>query len=162
MSSLRAALALGLDFPVACILSIGLRVMYGAFPYISPIDIPSIRSDSTRTQLEDVPVVQTYFTRSELVDLYRGSSIGKQRGLIRRAIDMGHVISFWAMAADSKTHLVDANTLERFQRGTWADEVVQRRCRRVDVLPLWRGGPISVAGHSWFVDKLFGIKVYKP
>ena len=162
LSSLRASLALGLDFPVACVLSIGLRVMYGSFPFNSSIDIASISSGHLRTQLEDVPVEKNHFTRADLVDLYQNSSTSRQRGPIRRAIDTGHVISFWAMAADSKSHLVDAATLKRFQKGTWADEVVQRRSRRVDVLPLWRGGPISVSGHSWFVDKLFGVKVYQP
>lgn len=161
LSSLRAALALGLDFPVACILSIGLRVTYGSFPFTSPIDIPSVPPSSLRTQLEDAPVDKQQYSCADLVNLYRHSPTSSQRGPIRRAIDTGHVVSFWAMAADTKTHMVNAETLKKFQKGTWAEEIVERRRQRNDVLPFWRGGPISVAGHSWFVGKLFGVRVYE-
>jgi hypothetical protein len=40
-------------------------------------------------------------------------------------------------------------------------EIERRRKDRSQVLPLWRGGPISVSGHSWFVGKLFGVEVYR-
>jgi len=162
LSSLRAALALGLDFPVACILAIGLRVAYGSFPFVKPVDIRSVPSASLRTQLEDVKVEKSHYTRSDLVKLYNQSPTSQNSGPIKRAIDASHVISFWAMTASTKTHLVDADSLKRFQTGAWADDVMERRRRRSDILPLWRGGPISAAGHSWFVRRLFGVRVYEP
>ena len=65
------------------------------------------------------------------------------------------------MAADTSSHTVSKEDVERFQQGNWEDAVVERRRELGDVLPLWRGGPIWVGGHSWAVQKLLGVKVYK-
>lgn len=163
LSAIKSSLSLGLDFPVACFLSIGLRLTYANFPWLSPVDVHSIPSSQFRTQLEDVPLNQGHYSRSDLVNLYYQS---ESRGGIAGLYDYLHVNSFWMIAADTKTHLVDANTVKAFQEGEWEEGVVKRRkSRRRDVgevLPLWRGGPISVTGHSWFVSKLFGVRVYEP
>jgi len=166
LSSLRASLALGLDFPVALTLSIGLRILYSPFPYLSPVDIPSIPQSSWRTQLEDAKLTSDTYTRADLLDLYHASPKYNRSDPLTRSIDTMHVISFWAMTADVDSGLVKRADVERFQQGEWEGEVVKRRRSRRrgegDVLPLWRGGPISVAGHSWFVRKLFGVRVYEP
>lgn len=168
-SSLKSFLSLGLDFPVACALAFGLRVTYSPFPnYWSPVDITAIPPSSMRTQLEDVPLNGHTYSRSDLVNLYQQSSLGddKHKGMIRRIYDLAHVNAFWMIAADVDSHTVDEGTVRRFQEGTWGEAVVRRRKSRRkgvgEVLPLWRGGPISVVGHSWFVRKLFGVRVYEP
>lgn len=76
-------------------------------------------------------------------------------------IDQGHIISFWAMAASTRTHKVSREDVERFQQGCWEEAVAKRRRGRGDVLPLWRGGPIWTGGHSWAVRRLLGVKVYQ-
>ena len=165
LSSLRASLALGLDFPVALTLSIGLRILYAPFPYLSPVDIPSIPQSSWRTQLEDAKLTVDTYTRADLLHLYHSSAKYNRSDPLTRSVDTMHVISFWAMTADVGSGLVSRRDVERFQAGEWEGEVVRRRRSRRrgegDVLPLWRGGPISVAGHSWFVRKLFGVRVYE-
>jgi hypothetical protein len=166
LSSLRASLALGLDFPVALTLSIGLRLLYAPFPYLSPVDIPSVPQSYWRTQLEDVKLTADTYTRADLLHLYQSSLKYNRSDPLSRSIDTMHVMSFWAMTADVSTGLVKRADVERFQEGDWERDVVKRRRTRRqgegDVLPLWRGGPISVAGHSWFVRKLFGVRVYEP
>lgn len=166
-SSLHSFLSLGLDFPVACALSFGLRITYSPFPhYFTPIDISRIPPTSLRTQLEDVPLNQHTYTRSDLVNLYTGSSAAQRKGWIGWIYDYTHVNSFWAIAADTETHLVDERMVRRFQEGTWGEAVREKRKSRRkgvgEVLPFWRGGPISVVGHSWFVRRLFGVRVYEP
>ncbi|KAK1921074.1 hypothetical protein DB88DRAFT_122767 [Papiliotrema laurentii] len=164
LSSIKASLALGLDFPVACALSIGMRVLYAPFPYLSPINISSITPGQSRSQLEHAPDNQQYYSRADLVRSYWQSP--REVGMVHTILDLMHVVSFWAIAADVRTGLVDADTLRAFQQGEWQQGVVRRRkSRRRDVgevLPLWRGGPIIVSGHSWFVKTLFGVRVYEP
>ena len=67
----------------------------------------------------------------------------------------------WALAADVKTGRIEGEDIVAFQKGTLLKEIERRRKDRSQVLPLWRGGPISVSGHSWFVGKLFGVEVYR-
>jgi hypothetical protein len=65
------------------------------------------------------------------------------------------------MAANAHTHKVSREDVERFQQGEREEAVAKRRPGRHDVLPLWRGGPIITAGHSWAVKKLLGVRVYE-
>ena len=68
----------------------------------------------------------------------------------------------WALAADVKSGLLHGGDVELFTKGDVLKEVAERRRNsREQVLPLLRGGPISVAGHSWVVGKVFGVEVYK-
>jgi hypothetical protein len=76
-------------------------------------------------------------------------------------IDQGHIISFWAMAANTRTHTVSREDVGRFQHGEWEETISKHRTYRGNVLPLWRGGPIWVGGHSWAVRKLLGVRVYE-
>ncbi|KAF2023020.1 hypothetical protein EK21DRAFT_81762 [Setomelanomma holmii] len=161
ISSLRAATSIGLDFPVALFLSISLRLLYTPYPYIfSPINIERIPRSKHRTQLSDANLLKSKssYTCTDLLHLLRPEP-GK--GFVKHAIDQGHVVGFWAMAADTKSHRVSREDVERFQAGEWEGEIVKRRRGRRDVLPLWRGGPIWVGGHSWAVRRVLGARVYE-
>ena len=91
--------------------------------------------------------------------MFRDSKEGS--GGLKGLIDQGHVVGFWTMAASARTHTVLREDVERFQQGEWEDAVVKRRRGKGDVLPLWRGGPIWVGGHSWAVWRLLGVRVYE-
>jgi hypothetical protein len=158
LSGIRAAVSLGLDFPIAVLLSLSLRLMYAPFPYLSPINIERLPRSAQRTQLSDAKLSKSEYTCSELLGLL-GSRSG--RGFVSHKLDQGHIIGFWAMAADARTHTVSRGDVERFQQGEWEESVAKRRRERNDVLPLWRGGPIIVQWHSWAVRKLLGVRVYE-
>ena len=78
-------------------------------------------------------------------------------------VDWLHVVNLWTLAAEKETGLVSKRDFELFQRGQLLDDLARRRRtgRGQWVVPLVRGGPIWVGGHSWFVGKLFGVDVYK-
>lgn len=161
LSALRAGIALGLDLPVAIVLSLSLRILYAPFPLVwSPILVDKIPESAHRTQLSSVnlPRDKSEYTCSELLRL-----LGRGTGtsFLNHKIDQGHIIGFWAMAADARTNTVSRADVERFQHGEWEEKVVEKRRGREDVLPLWRGGPIWVGGHSWAVRKLLGVRVYE-
>jgi hypothetical protein len=160
LSALRAACALGLDFPVSVVLSLSLRLMYAPFPYLSSIDVNKIPQTLHRTQLSHATLSKskTQYTCSELLQLL---DTEPQKGFLKHKIDQGHIVGFWAMAADARTHTVSKDDVERFQQGEWEEAVTKRRRSRDDVLPFWRGGPIWTAGHSWAVRNLLGVRVYE-
>jgi hypothetical protein len=114
LSGVRAAVSLGLDFPVAVLLSLSLRLMYTPFPYLSPINIEQIPRSAHRTQLSDANLSKSEYTCSELLHLL-GSGPGKS--FVNHKIDQGHVIGFWTMAANTRTHTVSRGDVERFQQG---------------------------------------------
>ena len=159
-SALKGACALGLDFPVSVILSLGLKLLYTPFN-LAGINITDIPQASHRSQLSNVtlPTAKKDFTCSELLRL-----LDRERnpGFVKHKIDQGHIIGFWSMAASTRTHTVGRDDVERFQHGEWGTAVTERRRNSDEILPLWRGGPIWAGGHSWAVDKLLGVKVYKP
>jgi hypothetical protein len=159
LSGMRAAASLGLDFPVAVLLGVSLRILYAPFPYVfSPINIERIPPSEHRAQLSDAKLEKDEYTCSDLLKILPRDA-GK--GFLKHTIDQGHIVSFWAMAANTKTHTVGRDDVERFQRGDWAENVARRRRGREDVLPLWRGGPIIVSWHSWAIRKVLGVRVYE-
>lgn len=159
LSGIRAALSLGLDFPVALLFSLSLRLMYSPFPNVwSTINVETIPRSIHRTQLDTVELSKSDYTCSDLLGLL---DTGPRKGFLKHKIDQGHVIGFWAMAANTKTHTVARSDVKRFQQGEWEESVARRRRERNDVVPLWRGGPIIVSWHSWTVKKVFGVKVYE-
>lgn len=158
-SGLKAAVSLGLDFPVAVMLSLSLRLMYAPFPNIfSTINIEQIPRHAHRTQLSDAKLSQRDYSCNELLSLLKDEP-GK--GFIKHKIDQGHIVGLYAMAANSRTNRVSREDIERFQHGEWEEAVMKRRRGRGDVVPLWRGGPIWVGGHSWAVKKVLGVRVYE-
>ncbi|WVW79038.1 hypothetical protein I302_101001 [Kwoniella bestiolae CBS 10118] len=167
LSALRQLLNLGLNFPLSFAIAIGLKIICNPFPqYFRSVHVPSLQPTAIRTQLEHVKIDQPSYSLSGVISLYSNDQSHRSQGLTARAIDFGHVVSFWCMAADQKTGLVEAEDVKRFQTGDWTRPVEQRRRSRLpgkgDVVPFWRGGPILVAPHSWFVKKLFGVSVYEP
>lgn len=129
--SLRASLALGLDFPVALISSIGLPLLYGnAGLLYSNINVQHVKTE--RTMLEDVKLRQASYSRADLLQLASGSGW----------IDWFHVLSLWGLAADNSGR-VSSDDVSLFQRGQLLPELERRRRDRSNVLPLLRGGPIS-------------------
>lgn len=154
--SLRANLSLGLDFPVALVGAIGIQSIYGnTRPFLSgPFNVIEIdRVSSERNMLEDVDLLSIPSDGIERKALVASSGANT-------LLDRMHVMGLWALAADKQGRL-SSNDIRKFQKGTMLFELEKRRKDRSDVLPLRRGGPISVAGHSWFVEKLFGVKVYQ-
>ena len=167
LSALKGGLGIGLDFPVAFTLALGLRCMFSPFPFLSPGTLSATGSGwRARNQLDNVELDKgkDSYTLRDLIGLYN-SDPKAGRGIISRQIDKAHIASLWIFGADRQTLTVDKDDVERFRRGDWADSLAKRRRWRMpgdeNVLPLWRGGPISATGHSWFVDKLFGVKVYQ-
>ncbi|CAA9957850.1 hypothetical protein PTMSG1_01429 [Pyrenophora teres f. maculata] len=164
-SALRASVKIGLDFPVAALLSLSLRILYAPYPFFwAPIYIDEIPTSLHRTQLASatLPKAKPHYTCSELLALLHQSEQGGAagKGWVKHMIDQGHVVGFWTMAADAGTHVVGSEDVERFQQGEWERAVVERRRGRSDVLPWWRGGPIWVGGHSWAVGRVLGVEVY--
>jgi hypothetical protein len=159
LSALRAAVSLGLDFPIAAVLILSLRLMYAPYPYVLlTINIEKIPQSLHRIQLSDFKLSQQDYTFSELLALLKPDS---NKGFIKHKVDQGHIVRFWTMAANAHTHKVSREDVERFQQGEREEAVAKRRPGRYDVLPLRRGGPIITAGHSWAVKKLLGVRVYE-
>lgn len=155
--SLRGNLAIGLDFPVAVGMALGYHAMYGNtrpffFGPFNGIEIAKVQSQRNmleQVKLDEVPA-RGMGRKSLLAASYPNSFIEKT-----------HVWGLWAFAA-SREGYISAHDIELYQQGVMLFELEKRRKDNRDhVLPLYRGGPISVAGHSWFVDKLFGVKVYQ-
>jgi hypothetical protein len=149
--SLYGNLSLGLDFPVAFAIALGRHLFLKNTGFFSlNIHIPSVPTKVTLLDGIDVEEKKSY-SCSELV------SLAGKNGLAGQADAVG----VWALAADVKTGRIEGEDVVAFQKGTLLREIERRRKDRSQVLPLWRGGPISVSGHSWFVGKLFGVEVYQ-
>ncbi|KAK3113183.1 hypothetical protein LTR53_009782 [Teratosphaeriaceae sp. CCFEE 6253] len=151
--SLRGNLALGLDFPAALAIAVGRHLVFRNTGFLSlGIHVPSV---STRTtMLDGVPIDEKReYTRAEIVRAAQRSGGGFMARL--------DALGLWALAADVETGRLAGGDVVAFQRGTLLEGLERRRRDRGQVLPLYRGGPISVAGHSWFVKKLFDVDVYQ-
>lgn len=149
--SLHGNLALGLDFPVALAIAFGRHLFLRNTSLFSlNIHIPSV--PTKQTLLEGLPIEEKkLYSCSELVNL------AGRNGWTGQADAVG----VWALAADVNTGRIEGADVVAFQRGTLLREIEARRKDRSQVLPLWRGGPISVTGHSWVVGKMFGVEVYQ-
>lgn len=149
--SLRGNLALGLDFPVALGLAIGRHMWLRNTGFFSlNVHVPSV--SVTKTLLDGVAIDEKReYTRAEIVAAARPNGV----------ISQGDALGLWALASDVESGLLKGEDVVSFQRGTLLEKIEQRRKDRSQVLPFYRGGPISVAGHSWFVQQLFGVQVYQ-
>jgi len=149
--SLRGNLALGLDFPVAFAIAVGRHLFLKNTSFFSlNIHVPSVPTKATLLDGIAVEEKKSY-TCSELVGLAGRNGWSGQ----------ADAVGVWALAADVHTGRIEGEDVVAFERGTLLKEIERRRKDRSQVLPLWRGGPISVSGHSWFVGKLFGVEVYQ-
>jgi len=164
-SALRGSLKLGYNFPISLILAILLRFTYNsALIPLRPCPIASIPPSMHRTQLESIPTNGPY-TLSSLRELYEKQPDTNERNLYSRTLDKLHIKGWWEVTADKKGNISE-DDLKRFQDGHWQEDVAQRRKSRLpgkgDILPFLRGGPLSVAGHSWAVKTFFDVDVYRP
>lgn len=155
--SLRGNLAIGLDFPVAVGMAVGYHMVYGNtrpffFGPFNAIEISRVtaqRNMLDHVKLEDVPI-RGMGRKTLLAASYPEGYLDKM-----------HVNGLWAFAATHKGY-ISAEDINLYQQGVMLYELERRRKDNRDhVLPLYRGGPLWVAGHSYFVDKFFGVKVYQ-
>lgn len=135
LDSLRGDLSIGLDFPVALMLATIRHLVFRNTGFFSlSIYVPTVQT--SRTLLGgpgkfDVNEGKRY-TRSELIML------AKDGGIVAQADAFG----LWALAAEPDGK-VKGEEVRMFQRGEIMERVAARRKGRENVLPLWRGGPIS-------------------
>lgn len=89
-SALKGACALGLDFPVSVVLSLGLKLLYTPLS-LTGIDITDIAQSSHRSQLSNVtlPIAKKEFTCSELLRLLDQE---RNPGTLKHKIDQGHIV----------------------------------------------------------------------
>lgn len=149
--SLTGNLALGLDFPVALAVALG-RHLYlkntGLFSL--NIHVPSVATK--RTLLDGLAFDEKKeYTCSEMFTLAAANGV-------QGRID---AVGLWSLAADVRTGLVRGEDVVGFQRGEVFERIERRRKGTGQVLPLWRGGPISSTGHSWVVKRVFDVDVYQ-
>lgn len=129
--SLRGLLAVGFDFPVACVGAMSLPILYGNTGFFRlGINIAEIKT--LRTQLEDVKLNQSSYSRAELLNLVQDAPL----------MDKIHITGLWGLAAD-RAGQVSRSDLTLFQRGELLPELERRRRSRSEAIPLYRGGPIS-------------------
>jgi len=146
--SLYGNLSLGLDFPVAFAIALGRHLFLKNTGFFSlNIHIPSVSTKVTLLDGIDVEEKKSY-SCSELV------SLAGKNGWAGQADAVG----VWALAADVKTGRIEGDDVVAFQKGTLLREIERRRKDRSQVLPLWRGGPISVTGHSCLSGNCLGLK----
>lgn len=154
--SIRGWLSLGLNLPVSLSMAMGMQVVYGNVgslfygPFRS-IEIRNVRNE--RYMLQRLTVVDDHkgtLTRSQLLDTVKKRSY----------IDQIHVYGLWAIAANQEGQL-SSHDLKLCQEGRLLPDIEKRRRDRRDVLPFLRGGPISVSGHAWAAERMFGVHVYQ-
>lgn len=140
--TLRGLLAVGFDFPVACLGAMSLPILYGNTGLLRlGIDVSKISPE--RTQLAHVKLEQSSYNRSELLSMVKGESI----------MDQIHITGLWGLAAD-RSGEVSKSDIALFQRGEMMAELRRRRQSRSEVIPLYRGGPIS------FVQRISNMRLH--
>jgi len=130
--SLKGLLGLGYDFPAAVLCTLGLHLLYGNSGWLRHlIDVKRIKSEPT--MIEKASIDQKQHTRLDVQRLAWGYGW----------TDKIHITGLWFMAADNEG-LVSSSDISLFQKGELLPELARRRrYSRQNVLPLWRGGPIS-------------------
>ena len=125
---------MGLDFPVAFGIAIGRHVWLKNTSFFSlNIHVPSVKT--TTTLLEGVEVDEKkQYTAGEIRD--RAKETNGWKG-------WAGAMEIWSLAADVKTGKLAGEDVVGFQRGTLFNEIEKRRKGTDQILPLWRGGPIS-------------------
>lgn len=131
--SIRGNLALGLDFPVALCIAVGRHLWLRNTGLLSlNIHVPSVEVKTTLLEGVEVNEKKEY-TCSEIV-------AASARNGIKGRVD---AVGVWALAADVKTGLLKGEDVVGFQQGTLFERIEKRRQGTEQILPLWRGGPIS-------------------
>ncbi len=131
--SISGNLALGLDFPVALAMAVGRHLwLKNTSLFSMNIHVPSVPVEKTLLEGLEVDEKRDY-SCGEMYEL------AAQNGLKGRLDAVG----LWALAADTETGRLKGGDVVGFQRGTLFQEIEKRRKGREQVLPLWRGGPLS-------------------
>ena len=131
--SISGHLALGLDFPVALAIAMGRHLwLKNTSVFSLNIHVPSVPVQETLLEGLEVDEKREY-SCGEMYDL------GGKNGMKGRLDAVG----LWALAADTETGRLKGQDVMGFQKGTLLQELEKRRKGREQVLPLWRGGPIS-------------------
>lgn len=133
VDSLRGNLALGLDFPVAFGLAIARAVALKNTGFFSlSIHVPSVKTKVTLLDGLDFDEKKQY-SRAELVQAAKPNGI------------MGQLDAFglWALASGIESGKIAGSDVRAFQEGSLLENIEKRRKGREDVLPFYRGGPIS-------------------
>ncbi|KAF4554258.1 Hypothetical protein D9617_5g071350 [Elsinoe fawcettii] len=155
LDSLRGDLSIGLNLPLSLFLALTRHLIFRNTGFWSlRIHVPTVQTSRVLLGGEDkfrFDEKREYGVR-ELV-----GSVRAQGGGVVEVVD---ALGCWGLVArrDGK---VRGEEVRAYQRGEVMEMVSQRRRGRGDVLPFWRGGPISVDGHSWAVKRFFGVDVYR-
>lgn len=155
--SLRGNLAIGLDFPVAVGMACGYHIVYGNtrpffFGPFNAIEISRVHVQ--RNMLEDIKLDEVPMRGMGRKTLLAASYASD-------AIEKVHVQGLWNFAA-TRNGFISADDIRLYQQGVMLYELEKRRRDNRDhVLPLYRGGPMWVGGHSWFAQNFFGVTVYQ-
>jgi len=131
--SLRGNLALGLDFPAAFAIALGRHLFLKNTSFFSlNIHVPSV--PITKTPLDGLDIDEKKdYTRAEILQ------VAGKNGYMGQMDALG----LWALASDVNTGLLKGEDVVGFQKGTLFNEIERRRKARRQVLPFYRGGPIS-------------------
>ncbi|PSK51717.1 hypothetical protein B9Z65_2984 [Elsinoe australis] len=155
LDSLRGDLSIGLNFPVALFLAATRHVIFRNTGFFSlRIHVPTVQ---TSRALLGGPEKFEF-------DVKRRYGVAELAGEVRRQggkwMEVADAVGCWGLVA-RRDGTVRGEEVRAYQRGEIMEMVAERRKGSGDVLPFWRGGPIIVSAHSWAVEKLFGVEVYK-
>lgn len=147
IDSLRGDIALGFNFPISLLLSLARHLYFRNTPSSSSllslkIDIPNVRLD--RKLLGGPGAYSTHIKANQDYSLSELQSIIKKEGSGNVLKDRLDAFGIWSLAARRKDGKVTGNDLIAFQEGTVLESIAKRRkTGREEVLPFWRGGPLS-------------------
>lgn len=148
IDSLRGDIALGFNFPISLLLSLARHLYFRNTPSSSllslKIDIPNVKLDrkllgGPGAYSTSIKANQDY-SLSELQNVIKKKE-GNNGNNLKDRLD---AFGIWSLAARRKDGKVTGNDLIAFQEGTVLESIAKRRRRgREEVLPFWRGGPLS-------------------
>lgn len=140
IDSVRGDLALGFNFPLSVLISLARHLIFRTGPGILSlsIHIPSVKLDR---KLLGGPgkfpsiLSDKRYSLSEIEKLVRNDG-----GSLKDQLD---ALGIWTMAAERKDGRISGKDLRAFQEGSVLEDIAKRRRGRDDILPFWRGGPLS-------------------
>lgn len=135
LDSLKGDLSIGLNLPIALSLALLRHLIFRNTGFLSlTIHVPSVETSRVllggpgRFDIEE----KRRYGLSEVLGLVRGEGMSVS----------ADAVGVWGLAAGRDGKVVGED-LRAFQRGEIMERLVERRRGRGDVVPFWRGGPIS-------------------
>ncbi|GAB7354850.1 hypothetical protein MBLNU459_g5226t2 [Dothideomycetes sp. NU459] len=139
LDSLKGDLSLGLNFPIALFLALTRHLVFRNTGFWSlDIHVPTVQTSRTLLGGPDAfPGIEPRrrYGALELVREVRGAGGG--------LVAVGDAVGVWGLCAARADGKVVGEDVRAFQRGEVMERVAERRRGREDVLPFWRGGPLS-------------------